>query len=85
MLCSIISIELLCNCIKLQYITANVQSHIAVEYIKIILNRVHHNIYNKFYIVVLIYRISIRALFYPDDHRVYITDSCQHHKHYKWS
>lgn len=85
MLCSIISIKLLCNCIKLQYITANVQSLIAAEYIKIMLNQGHHNICNKFYIVVLIYPISTRALFYPDDHGVYITDTCQNHKHCKLS
>lgn len=85
MLCSTISIELLCNCIKLQYITTNVQSHIAVECIKIILNIVHRNIYNKFHIIVLIYLISTTSLFYPDDHGVYITDSCQNHKHYKLS
>lgn len=47
-LCSIISIKLLCNCIKLQYITANVQSLIAAEYIKVMPNQGHHNICNKF-------------------------------------
>lgn len=56
----------------MQYITVNVQSLIAAEYIKIMLNQEHHNMCNKFYIVVLIYRFSIRALFYPDDHRIYI-------------